>query len=208
VYRVLGAGDAFLAGFLRGYLRDEPHEVSARLGNACGAIVVSRLLCSSEFPTLPELNYYLVHRGAGPPLRTDPHLSHLHWATTRPSSPSTLCLIDATSTLRSVPVERRAAFAGLLGAALRQAGDGGTNFGWIGDATSQLLAEGLWQARAFEADGAASLAVRLIEWPAAFTVATAYRCGGQAGAAGSEGPLVRLHEVCRAQRRELLVELE
>src|SRR5262249_39822587 len=30
IYNVLGAGDAFLSGFLRGYLRDEPHAVSAR----------------------------------------------------------------------------------------------------------------------------------------------------------------------------------
>ncbi|HXV24395.1 MAG TPA: 5-dehydro-2-deoxygluconokinase, partial [Alphaproteobacteria bacterium] len=48
IYNVLGAGDAFMAGFLRGYLTGETLETSARLGNACGAIAVSRLLCSSE----------------------------------------------------------------------------------------------------------------------------------------------------------------
>ena len=112
VYNVLGAGDAFLAGFLRGYLRDEPHETSARLGNACGAIAVSRLLCSSEYPTLPELNYYLVHRSARRALRNDAQLNHLHWATTRPPVPRSLCVLDAAACLAAAPPARRAAFEG------------------------------------------------------------------------------------------------
>ena len=55
VYNVLGAGDAFMSGFLRGWLRDEPLETCCAYANACGAFAVSRLLCSAEYPTWPEL---------------------------------------------------------------------------------------------------------------------------------------------------------
>ena len=44
VFNVLGAGDAFMAGFLRGWLRDEPLETTCACANACGAFAVSRLL--------------------------------------------------------------------------------------------------------------------------------------------------------------------
>ena len=46
VLNVLGAGDAFLAGFLRGWVNDEPLVDCARYANACGALVVSRHGCA------------------------------------------------------------------------------------------------------------------------------------------------------------------
>src|SRR3546814_17973218 len=51
VYNVLGAGDAFMAGFLRGWLRGEPLKTCCTWANACGAFAVSRLLCSPESRT-------------------------------------------------------------------------------------------------------------------------------------------------------------
>ena len=57
-YNVLGAGDAFMAGFLRGWLRGEPLETCATWANACGAFAVSRLLCSPEYPTWEELQLF------------------------------------------------------------------------------------------------------------------------------------------------------
>src|SRR5690606_28278954 len=59
VHNVLGAGDAFMAGFLRGWLRGEPLETAATWANACGAFAVSRLLCSPEYPTWPEVAHFL-----------------------------------------------------------------------------------------------------------------------------------------------------
>ena len=59
VYNVLGAGDAFMSGFLRGWLRDEPLETCCAYANAGGAFAVSRLLCSAEYPTWPELQRFL-----------------------------------------------------------------------------------------------------------------------------------------------------
>ena len=54
VQNVLGAGDAFAAGFLYGYVQGWDWRRSARLGNACGAIVVTRHGCANFMPTLPE----------------------------------------------------------------------------------------------------------------------------------------------------------
>ena len=83
VYNVLGAGDAFMGGYLRGWLRDEPIEECCRLGNACGAIVVSRHGCAPAMPTWPELELFLAARGRKFRLREDSQLEHVHWATTR-----------------------------------------------------------------------------------------------------------------------------
>ncbi|MFW8586206.1 5-dehydro-2-deoxygluconokinase [Rhizobium beringeri] len=41
VFNVLGAGDAFMSGFLRGFLRDEQLKTCATWANACGAFAVS-----------------------------------------------------------------------------------------------------------------------------------------------------------------------
>ena len=90
VYNVLGAGDAFMAGFLRGWLRGEPLETACAYANACGAFAVSRLLCSPEYPTSEELQHFLRHGGRVPALRRDAVLNHIHWATTRRPAPDTL----------------------------------------------------------------------------------------------------------------------
>src|SRR5262249_2786986 len=90
IYNGLGARDAFLAGYLLAYLRDAPHADCARFANACGALAVSRLLCSAEFPTLPELRHYLAEGSRHRALREDPWLTHLHRVTTRRPGPAEL----------------------------------------------------------------------------------------------------------------------
>lgn len=83
VYNVLGAGDAFMSGLLRGWLTGEPLATCATWANACGAFAVSRLLCSPEYPTAAELSHFLEHGASTRALRKDADLSHVHWATTR-----------------------------------------------------------------------------------------------------------------------------
>jgi 5-dehydro-2-deoxygluconokinase len=51
IFNVLGAGDAFMSGFLRGWLRDLSLEHCCELANAAGAIVVSRHGCAPAMPT-------------------------------------------------------------------------------------------------------------------------------------------------------------
>ena len=83
VYNVLGAGDAFMSGFLRGWLGGENLATCATWANACGALAVSRLLCSPEYPTFEELKFFLDHGSRHHALRKDEAINHIHWATTR-----------------------------------------------------------------------------------------------------------------------------
>jgi 5-dehydro-2-deoxygluconokinase len=80
VFNVLGAGDAFMAGFLRGWLRNETVERCCTLANASGAIVVSRHGCAPAMPTWPEVEYFLAVKQRPHRLREDDKLEHLHWA--------------------------------------------------------------------------------------------------------------------------------
>jgi 5-dehydro-2-deoxygluconokinase len=63
VLNVLGAGDAFASGFLYGYLQGWPLERAARMGNATGAIVVTRHGCANFMPTLDEVRAFVRDRG-------------------------------------------------------------------------------------------------------------------------------------------------
>ncbi|MER9583494.1 5-dehydro-2-deoxygluconokinase [Mesorhizobium sp. M0276] len=83
IYNVLGAGDAFMSGFLRGWLGGEDHATAATWANACGAFAVSRLLCAPEYPTFEELQFFLKHGSKHLALRKDEAINHIHWATTR-----------------------------------------------------------------------------------------------------------------------------
>jgi len=61
----LGAGDAFTAAFLAGLLRGLDPMDAAERGNAAGAIVASRLMCSASMPVPSEIDDVLArHRGA------------------------------------------------------------------------------------------------------------------------------------------------
>jgi 5-dehydro-2-deoxygluconokinase len=55
ICNILGAGDAFGGGFLYGYVKGWGWYKSARLGNACGAIVVTKHGCANFTPTMPEV---------------------------------------------------------------------------------------------------------------------------------------------------------
>ena len=83
VYNVLGAGDAFMSGLLRGWLGGESFATAATWANACGAFAVSRLLCAPEYPTFEELQFFLKHGSKHHALRKDEAINHIHWATTR-----------------------------------------------------------------------------------------------------------------------------
>jgi 5-dehydro-2-deoxygluconokinase len=83
VFNVLGAGDAFMAGLLRGWVRDEPLANALRYANACGALVVSRHGCAPAMPSAQELSVFLEQGSSTRRLREDEALEQLHRATTR-----------------------------------------------------------------------------------------------------------------------------
>jgi 5-dehydro-2-deoxygluconokinase len=63
VQNILGAGDAFGAGFLYGYVKGWDLRKAARLGNACGAMVVTRHGCSTSMPFLDEVMAFAKEQG-------------------------------------------------------------------------------------------------------------------------------------------------
>ena len=188
VYNVLGAGDAFMSGFLRGWLKGEPHATSATWANACGAFAVSRLLCAPEIPTWVELQYFLEHGSTERALRKDAAINHVHWATTRRRAiPSLMALaIDHRSQLEDLAggdaalLARIPAFKALAVKAAVQIAAGRPGFGMLLDdkyGRDALYAAGgqkdFWIGKPIELPGSRplqfefsqDLGSRLIDWP-------------------------------------------
>ena len=187
IYNVLGAGDAFMSGFLRGWLRGETLETCCTWANACGAFAVSRLLCSPESPTWTELQHFLRHGSTRRALRHDAGLNHVHWATTRRPAPETVMAlaIDHRAQMEALAQEagasndRIAPFKELAVAAALRVADGRPGFGMLLDGTYgrtalfRAAAADLWVARPVERPGSRpldfdvtdSLGAHLVEWP-------------------------------------------
>jgi 5-dehydro-2-deoxygluconokinase len=73
ITNILGAGDAFAAGFLYGYVRGWDWYKAARLGNACGAIVVTKHGCANFMPTFDEASAFVeAHGGYGVAQEAEP----------------------------------------------------------------------------------------------------------------------------------------
>ena len=83
VFNVLGAGDGFMAGLLRGWLRNETWSTCLDFANACGAIAVSRHGCAPSYPSWKELSFFLKNGVRNRALRKDKELENIHWSTTR-----------------------------------------------------------------------------------------------------------------------------
>jgi 5-dehydro-2-deoxygluconokinase len=193
VYNVLGAGDAFMSGFLRGYLRGEPIETALAYANACGAFAVSRLLCSAEYPSWDELQHFLRHGPATRQVRLDRALNDLHWATTRdartpraahPRSIMAFAIdhrmqLEAMADEAGAPRDRIRDLKVLAVEAAARVAGGRPGFGMLIDGTYGREAlfraadQPFWIGRPVELpgsrpldiDGGGSLAAKLIEWP-------------------------------------------
>jgi len=83
VLNTLGAGDAFLSGFLNARLNGSSWSQSAAAGNACGALVVSRHGCTPAMPTRIELDDYLQRAESISRPDKDARINYLHGASTR-----------------------------------------------------------------------------------------------------------------------------
>ncbi|MBN9468092.1 MAG: 5-dehydro-2-deoxygluconokinase [Bosea sp.] len=234
VYNVLGAGDAFMSGFLRGWLRGEPVETCCKWANACGAFAVSRLLCSPESPTFAELQFFLQHGSPHRALRHDVAINHVHWATTRRPQAETLMAlaidhraqVEAMADEAGVPRERIPAFKRLAVGAAARVAKGATGFGMLLDgrygreALFRAGDHGFWIARPLEVPGSrplrletdadGSLGATLNEWPVDHIakVLVFYHPDDDAALkAGQEATLKRAALACRQVGRELLVEI-
>ncbi len=63
VLNVLGAGDAFAAGFIYGYLKGWDWYKCCRMGNACGAHVVTQLGCANFTPYEKDILAFIESKG-------------------------------------------------------------------------------------------------------------------------------------------------
>ena len=231
VYNVLGAGDAFMSGFLRGWIRGEPYETCATWANACGAFAVSRLLCSPESPTWEELQYFLKHGSKHHALRHDAAINHIHWATTRRGHwPTLMALaIDHRAQLEEIAdkagADRRriSDFKELAVQAAAQIADKEPGFGMLLDGTYGREAlfraadHDLWIGRPVEKPGSRplrfeteDLGSHLAEWPVSHTI----KClcfyhpdDSEALRREQEERLLILSDAARTAGRELLVEI-
>jgi 5-dehydro-2-deoxygluconokinase len=166
VFNSVGAGDAFMSGFLSRWLREEPLEECLRIGNACGAIVVSRHGCSPAMPTPEELEYFLNMPEKPRRLRDDEWLEHLHRATTR-REPKELRVfaidhrwqLEEVADELGVGRERLRDLKMLLARAFRQVAEGDPAAGILIDdvygeeALEELTGSGVWISRAAEVAG-------------------------------------------------------
>lgn len=234
VYNVLGAGDAFMSGFLRGWLKDEPWETCAKWANACGAFAVSRLLCAPEYPSWEELQFFLAQGSSQHALRKDAALNQIHWSTTRRPQAETLMALaidhraqfEEMADAVDAPRERIGAFKKLAVAAAEKVVAGRPGFGMLIDGIygrEALFAAdraGFWLARPLEkpgsrpleleSEGNLSVAATLNEWPAthAAKVLCFYHPDDPPGMkSAQEAELKRVSAACRMVGRELLVEI-
>ena len=232
VYNVLGAGDAFMSGLLRGWVREEPWERCCAFANAGGAFAVSRLLCSAEYPTWAELSLFLQQGSQHRALRFDADLNHIHWATTRrEQAPGLMALaIDHRAQLEKIaddagaPRERISRFKRLAVDAAARVAQGRPGYGMLIDgkygreALFRAADHNFWIGRPVEEPGSrpldfefgGSLGAKLIEWPLAHTI----KClcfyhpdDPEELKARQERELLRLHDAARTIQRELLIEI-
>jgi 5-dehydro-2-deoxygluconokinase len=63
VENILGAGDAFASGFLYGFVSGWDWYKATRLGNACGAILVTKPGCANFMPTYDEVMTFIQNHG-------------------------------------------------------------------------------------------------------------------------------------------------
>lgn len=113
VFNTVGAGDAFLSGFLSSWLAGESWQRCGTVGNACGALVVARHGCTPAMPSSSELIDWLAReRPPRQPARDD-RLAHLHRATAWRDDPRPLCILafDHRAQLENVAVQHGRPFS-------------------------------------------------------------------------------------------------
>ncbi|MBI1217813.1 MAG: 5-dehydro-2-deoxygluconokinase [Rhodobacteraceae bacterium] len=233
VFNVLGAGDGFMSGLLKGWLDGESWPVALSYANACGAFVVSRHGCTPAYPSWEELQFFLKRGVRQTALRKDAELEQVHWATNRHGDWSTMRVFAFDHRLQLEEMAREAgadaarigAFKQLcLDAALQVAG-GRPGHGILcdnrlgRDALYRAAGTGLWIGRPVEWPGSRPLTLEpelgpdcggLGEWPLAHVVKALcfYHPGDDAATkAAQEETVLRLFAAARRNRLEFLLEI-
>ncbi len=166
-FNTLGAGDAFMAGLMSGWLDGLSWVDAAQRGNACGAIVVSRHGCAPACPTRAELDAYEAGKKTVFRLHADTAFEILHRKQTRRRD---WPLVMALAFDHRIQLEKMADAAGAPRARLHRLkelladatlavakdtpGAGALcDDGWGESSLWRMTGRGLWLARPVEAPG-------------------------------------------------------
>lgn len=235
VFNVLGAGDGFMSGLLRGWLDGEDWPVALKYANACGALAVSRHGCTPAYPSWEELQFFFERGIRQPDLRNDAALEQMHWSTNRGLQ---------WSQIRIFAFDHRAQFEAMAGADAAKIGsfktlcleaaqqvaatNGGADEGGYGvlcdgrlgrDALFRAVGTGLWIGRPVELPGSRPLTLEpelgtdyggLAEWPRdqVVKVLCFYHPDDDAALSDAQEAVIkRLFRACRRHRLELLLEV-
>ena len=230
VFNVLGAGDGFMSGLIKGWLDGETWPVALTYANACGAFAVSRHGCTPAYPSWEELQFFLTRGVKTPALRKDAELEQIHWSTNRRKQWSQVRAFayDHRAQMEEMPgatPENIARFKELCLEATVRISQGRDGFGLLCDnrlgrsALHRASGQGLWIGRPVEWPGSRPLRLEpeigpdfggLSEWALENVVKVLCFCHPDDSAemqADQESTITRLFHACRRNRLEMLLEI-
>ncbi|KFB08047.1 bifunctional 5-dehydro-2-deoxygluconokinase/5-dehydro-2-deoxyphosphogluconate aldolase [Nitratireductor basaltis] len=230
VFNVLGAGDGFFSGLLKGWMEDADWPTALKYANACGAFAVSRHGCTPAYPSLEELEFFLKRGVKRPDLRNDFELEQVHWATNRHGDWSAVKTFAFDHRLQLEEMEgyslpKASAFKELCLEAALRVQDGKPGFGILCDgrigrsALHAASGSGLWIGRPAELPGSRPIEFeqelgpdlgRLREWPRENVVKLLVFCHPRDDAEMrklQEERVLRLFTAARRNNLEFLLEV-
>jgi 5-dehydro-2-deoxygluconokinase len=230
VFNVLGAGDGFFSGLLKGWLEDSGWPTALKYANACGAFAVSRHGCTPAYPSLAELDFFLARGIVRRDLRHDQALEQIHWSTNRPGEWSEMRVFAfdhrmQLEQMEGATPEKIAGFKSLCLAAALRVQNGRPGYGILCDnrlgraALHAASGTGLWIGRPCEWPGSRPLTLEpdlgsdcgaLSEWAKENVVKVLCFCHPSDAPemrVEQEETVRRLWEASRRNRLEFLLEI-
>ncbi|MFK7892786.1 MAG: 5-dehydro-2-deoxygluconokinase [Granulosicoccus sp.] len=233
VFNVLGAGDGFMSGLLKGWLSDEDWPTALTYANACGAFAVSRHGCAPSYPSWDELQFFLSRGVREKALRHDSELEQIHWATNRKNNWEEIRVfafdhriqLEDMADEAGVSHDRIGEFKSLCLQAARQVADAKPGYGILcdgrlgRDALYEAAGSGLWIGRPVELPGSRPLELEpeigvdyggLREWPLEHVVKVLCFCHPDDSEEiwqQHESVISRLFQQARRNRLEFLLEV-
>ena len=233
VFNVLGAGDGFMSGLLRGWLKGEDWPTSLTFANACGAFAVSRHGCTPAYPSWEELQFFLKRGVVRRDLRNDAELEQIHWSTNRKGDWPVMRVfafdhriqLEELAEEAGVPHQRIGDFKELCLKAAQKVAGGRSGYGILCDnrlgrrALHAAAGSGLWIGRPVEWPGSRPLQLEpelgddfggLQQWPAEHVVKVLCFChpdDDEAMRDRQEQTIKRLFASARRNNLEMLLEV-
>ncbi len=230
VFNVLGAGDGFMSGLVKGWMDDATWPRALTYANACGAFAVSRHGCTPAYPSWKELQFFLDRGVRTPALRQDAALEQIHWSTNRRNQWSEVraFAFDHRMQLEDIPgatTDKIARFKEICLDAALKVSMGRPGYGILCDnrlgksALHRAAGQGLWIGRPVEWPGSRPLTLEpelgldfggLSEWPLDHVVKVLCFCHPADAVEirdAQEATITRLFQACRRNRLEMLLEV-